>query len=930
MPIDVDICMTCVSDQPPVLPLREELPSLGVEVVYRAKGQGIKASRKEARDNVQQYRVMETTHDMTHGTVLGGGSPWVSMKHIQGKLAKRKRMERLLKTPHAISYETYRDHNHKKELKQQQRQQRQTQRQQQQQEEVVYVYQAQHINSTQAADSVPSTRVVHGGALDEAKQEKDELRGESQTRRESPPTPDDDAAYPEMEMIAAPYTTHSTNKDNNGPPPGDMMVVDNLAIMIDNNGNAHNKDAVDNTFPPNAMGTTTEPDLSPLSLLREFLSEIQEYHKNNRQQQESVLPSQYAARTTNTAAAAADDEKAPKRTTGGKKSLFPLPAVPVSTEAADGGRNCESSHVQTTSPMQTQHEQESLPNLSQGPSPAAARALHQTPPPTPPSTLPPQSPWRENQQNPKAPPPTKASWSSTTSPLYHTASTKRLQLQHREDRVPPWLASMTSSPLYIAAKKRQLEEQENEQEIPPVEIFAKSTTRQNTPCRHPQVSQEVENLRLQTGQPISKQKEEHLGGGKVKDEGRSDYEGSHPIVLKVLEADTAATAPTSTHDEEEIALADTVRLLETDKQKAETLPDREQETPRAYRRRQLPHEVRAIATTTGATREVERGKQEVFPRNKADGSSVSPPPPQWKYSSNNMQRSPMRGSEAKDEWSHKVKPSMVGSATGMNKDGGREKPSVQELLVRDRTAPHSPKTQPPAWSQRVLKHTVPHNSFASPSSPTRGVRPTDELLEISGQYEGTKTSISPLVTDNKPLRLEMDRPDQQQSSSPRTLRLSLPTLYMKETAVNQESKDSAQLDSNAGARMTDNPKVLWQKEIGGRTTSRFKDFSRKEESTAETSTFLSPKFSPARFQYAKHGLKPLHSNLIVHVALTPTTQTTENKSIGSPVDSKSQDQAPQKQHERPKMFEPSPVSAKTKVRSPGRVARLVELYSKGQ
>ena len=46
-PLNVDICVTCVCEKPPKLPLREELPSLGIEVIYNAEGVGAEATEKE-------------------------------------------------------------------------------------------------------------------------------------------------------------------------------------------------------------------------------------------------------------------------------------------------------------------------------------------------------------------------------------------------------------------------------------------------------------------------------------------------------------------------------------------------------------------------------------------------------------------------------------------------------------------------------------------------------------------------------------------------------------------------------------------------------------------------------------------------------------------------------------------------------------------
>lgn len=47
---NVDVCVTTISSKPPTLPLREELPSLGVELVYNAKGTGMRGVRRTYRD----------------------------------------------------------------------------------------------------------------------------------------------------------------------------------------------------------------------------------------------------------------------------------------------------------------------------------------------------------------------------------------------------------------------------------------------------------------------------------------------------------------------------------------------------------------------------------------------------------------------------------------------------------------------------------------------------------------------------------------------------------------------------------------------------------------------------------------------------------------------------------------------------------------
>ena len=47
---NVDVCVTTISSKPPTLPLKEELPSLGVELVFNAKGTGMRGVRRTYRD----------------------------------------------------------------------------------------------------------------------------------------------------------------------------------------------------------------------------------------------------------------------------------------------------------------------------------------------------------------------------------------------------------------------------------------------------------------------------------------------------------------------------------------------------------------------------------------------------------------------------------------------------------------------------------------------------------------------------------------------------------------------------------------------------------------------------------------------------------------------------------------------------------------
>ena len=50
---NVDLCLTCVSPKPPILPLREELTSLGIELIYNAKGVGKQTAFKEYEKQIQ-------------------------------------------------------------------------------------------------------------------------------------------------------------------------------------------------------------------------------------------------------------------------------------------------------------------------------------------------------------------------------------------------------------------------------------------------------------------------------------------------------------------------------------------------------------------------------------------------------------------------------------------------------------------------------------------------------------------------------------------------------------------------------------------------------------------------------------------------------------------------------------------------------------
>lgn len=99
---NVDICITCLADKPPKLPLREELQSLGVEVIYNAHGAGNKVSKHEAKRALKFYRDKEQAKELTKRRFFPKSS-----KRIKEKLAERKQIEHDLGAQHAFSYEAY-------------------------------------------------------------------------------------------------------------------------------------------------------------------------------------------------------------------------------------------------------------------------------------------------------------------------------------------------------------------------------------------------------------------------------------------------------------------------------------------------------------------------------------------------------------------------------------------------------------------------------------------------------------------------------------------------------------------------------------------------------------------------------------------------------------------------------------------------------
>ena len=96
-PYNVDICVTCVSEKPPKLPLREELPSLGIEVIYNAHGVGAKATKQEQKRKLKQYQ---------SDKLKNSNGLFAKLKHRFGNEDDKRREAELL-IPHALSYSSY-------------------------------------------------------------------------------------------------------------------------------------------------------------------------------------------------------------------------------------------------------------------------------------------------------------------------------------------------------------------------------------------------------------------------------------------------------------------------------------------------------------------------------------------------------------------------------------------------------------------------------------------------------------------------------------------------------------------------------------------------------------------------------------------------------------------------------------------------------
>eukprot|EP00977_Amphora_coffeiformis_P024293 scaffold15421_cov168-Amphora_coffeaeformis.AAC.1 len=100
---DVDICITCLTKTAPKLPLREELPSLGVELIYRARGMGAKVSKHQAHQAARDFRYKESFKDLAKCRLFRKSS-----RRIKSILEERRRRESEIKhISSAVSYESY-------------------------------------------------------------------------------------------------------------------------------------------------------------------------------------------------------------------------------------------------------------------------------------------------------------------------------------------------------------------------------------------------------------------------------------------------------------------------------------------------------------------------------------------------------------------------------------------------------------------------------------------------------------------------------------------------------------------------------------------------------------------------------------------------------------------------------------------------------
>jgi hypothetical protein len=101
---NVDICVTCISDKPPQLPLREELPSLGVEVVYNARGVGMRATADESKKQLRSFRKQE---QMKSRIRRQQRNPSTSPQQWKDQQIETEKRETMIRTPKALSYKSY-------------------------------------------------------------------------------------------------------------------------------------------------------------------------------------------------------------------------------------------------------------------------------------------------------------------------------------------------------------------------------------------------------------------------------------------------------------------------------------------------------------------------------------------------------------------------------------------------------------------------------------------------------------------------------------------------------------------------------------------------------------------------------------------------------------------------------------------------------
>ena len=102
---DVDICVTCVTDKPPKLPLREELVSLGVEVIYKAAGVAVKAARRESIRQVMEYR--EQIQKMNAESEHSSGTYQGPEEEMQQRVRQRMVEKEIYNRRSSLTYEAY-------------------------------------------------------------------------------------------------------------------------------------------------------------------------------------------------------------------------------------------------------------------------------------------------------------------------------------------------------------------------------------------------------------------------------------------------------------------------------------------------------------------------------------------------------------------------------------------------------------------------------------------------------------------------------------------------------------------------------------------------------------------------------------------------------------------------------------------------------